>query len=480
MQRFFNRGPTVLSIIDDELIGTVYVLTVPFFDPGLGGVTILGDRVYVAANSEGLVVLDKTDPANLQALGTLDESSYFADVFFDGQYAYVAALGDGLIILDVLTNPNNPTIVGRFNPGDEIKDVKVQGNKAYLASDLTGMRVVDISNPMNPIEDTLYDSLGGVHNVTVSGNRAYLCTSANGVPMYILDITDPTNPTFLGSYYGGSSFIHDVFVENDTAYVSHWGLGLRIVDVTNPASPVEIGAYNYGGSRTHNAFLSGQYCYIEDEIIPGGFMRVVDVSDPTVPFEADSFIYSDSDPDGYAHNIYVQGNYAHISYASDGVVIADISDPLNPTLSGFYDMISYNWGVHPGSSYVYATDSHTGLWIFQFTPPPPGVEEENGESKVRDLKPTLSHLPNPTQNRVQINYSLPYPSEVLIKVYDLTGREVRNLVKDNLDAGSYSVEWNGKDDRGEKVSSGIYFVRLNAQFGQEEEFSETKKLIFLK
>jgi hypothetical protein len=462
-----------LTLMDEETIGTVFVLTVPFFNPGFGGVPIQGDRIYVAANSEGLIVVDKSNPANLVDIGELDESSYYADVFFDGQYAYVAALGDGLIILDVLSNPNNPTIVGQFNPGDELKDVKVQGNKAYLASDLTGIRIVDITDPANPVEDTLFEAAGTVHNITVEGNRAYLSKSSPGDPMYIIDITDPSNVSILGTYFGGSSFIHDVFAKNDTAYVSHWGMGLRVVDVTNPALPLEIGAHNYSGSATHNAFLAGDYCYIEDEIVPGGFMRVVDVANPASPFQADSFIYSDSDPDGYAHNLFVQNDLLHISYADDGVVLVDVANPLSPTLVGFYDMLSYNWGVHPGPTHIYATDSHSGLWIFEFLGV--GVEEENGGSELPLRTPSLSYLPNPTQNRTRINYSIPNPSEVHLKVYDLSGREVRTLVEGIQKAGSYTVEWDGKGNGGEKISSGIYFIRLDT-----EKFNETKKLVLLR
>jgi hypothetical protein len=57
-----------------------------------------------------------------------------------------------------------------------------------------------------------------------------------------------------------------------------------------------------------------------------------------------------------------------------------------------------------------------------------------------------------------------------LKIYDLLGREVATLVDDNLNAGSYSVEWNAAN-----YSSGIYLYKLKSA-----DFSETKKMLLVK
>lgn len=71
------------------------------------------------------------------------------------------------------------------------------------------------------------------------------------------------------------------------------------------------------------------------------------------------------------------------------------------------------------------------------------------------------NLPNPFNPRTVIRYSLPQGNERMqLKVFDLNGRLVRTLKDEQGKAGHYSLEWNGRDDNGAWVASGIYFYRL--------------------
>jgi hypothetical protein len=76
-------------------------------------------------------------------------------------------------------------------------------------------------------------------------------------------------------------------------------------------------------------------------------------------------------------------------------------------------------------------------------------------------KPTLyQNYPNPFTSQTAIRYALPTQSKVSLTVYDISGKEVRNLIDENEEAGLYSILWNGKNNFGKSVSSGIYFLRL--------------------
>lgn len=94
--------------------------------------------------------------------------------------------------------------------------------------------------------------------------------------------------------------------------------------------------------------------------------------------------------------------------------------------------------------------------------------------------PATYHLeqnyPNPFNPSTRIAFSLPKAEKVDLAVYDVHGRIVRNLI-DYTDhaAGSYVVDWNGTDNSGRKVASGIYFTRMQAG-----TFSETKKMNLVK
>ena len=86
-----------------------------------------------------------------------------------------------------------------------------------------------------------------------------------------------------------------------------------------------------------------------------------------------------------------------------------------------------------------------------------------------------NNYPNPFNPETTISYQLPENSEVELAVYNLKGQKVKQLVSDQLSAGQYSVVWNGKDDNGKSVSSGIYFYKMKT-----DNFEKTKKMILMK
>jgi len=70
------------------------------------------------------------------------------------------------------------------------------------------------------------------------------------------------------------------------------------------------------------------------------------------------------------------------------------------------------------------------------------------------------NYPNPFNPATTIEYGIPERDHISLKVYDLLGQEVMTLVNDYLDAGLYSVDWNGKNENGMALSSGFYVYRL--------------------
>ncbi len=80
------------------------------------------------------------------------------------------------------------------------------------------------------------------------------------------------------------------------------------------------------------------------------------------------------------------------------------------------------------------------------------------------------NYPNPFNPTTKINYSIPYPSFVSLKIYDLLGKEMQTLVYEEKSIGKYEVEFDGSN-----FSSGIYFYRIQAG-----DFSDTKKLTILR
>lgn len=72
----------------------------------------------------------------------------------------------------------------------------------------------------------------------------------------------------------------------------------------------------------------------------------------------------------------------------------------------------------------------------------------------------MTVFPNPFNPSTTVAFDLPRAGVVTIEVFDLAGRRVRSLLDESLEAGLHSVTWNGRDDRGVGVGSGVYLVKL--------------------
>jgi hypothetical protein len=85
------------------------------------------------------------------------------------------------------------------------------------------------------------------------------------------------------------------------------------------------------------------------------------------------------------------------------------------------------------------------------------------------------NYPNPFNPTTTIIYSLPEGRDVHIAVYDVAGRKITELVNNYQTAGSYEVTWNGKDDAGNSVASGVYFSTIKAG-----NVVQTRKMMLMK
>ena len=95
----------------------------------------------------------------------------------------------------------------------------------------------------------------------------------------------------------------------------------------------------------------------------------------------------------------------------------------------------------------------------------------------------MQNYPNPFNPSTTIQYHLNQQGTVNVSVYNLSGQKIRQLVDSHQDPGQYSVSWDGKNERGVTMGSGMYFYRLNvnsAFAGTRDGLSKTGKMVLLR
>ncbi len=137
-----------------------------------------------------------------------------------------------------------------------------------------------------------------------------------------------------------------------------------------------------------------------------------------------------------------------------------------------------------GIQYYYEGTYHelaepvTDNFAIKYTTYPPGwtgVEEHPGTLTIPRVTAMTDLFPNPTLKHARIRYQLASQSRVTLQVFDATGRVVRTLVDDTQQAGYYTQTWNGLDDAGTKVSTGVYFIRFHTS-----DHTATEKVVLMK
>ena len=107
------------------------------------------------------------------------------------------------------------------------------------------------------------------------------------------------------------------------------------------------------------------------------------------------------------------------------------------------------------------------------------------DTGINDNLPIVTELtgnyPNPFNPITNIKFSLKANSKVSLSIYNIRGQRVKTLIEDDIQAGYHSVIWNGTDESGKNVSSGVYFSKLKADDSNDGgRYTSMKKIILLK
>ena len=288
-------------------------------------------------------------------------------VFVRDNYAYIGR-GSTMEILEI-SDHSNPVSVGWVMTEHLIDGIYVSNSYAYVISADEGLYIIDISEPTNPYLCGYYDTVLelGFRSIYVLNNFAYLITAnaaTNG--LHIVDISDPFNP-FEAGYYDTGTGEYDVWVADSLAYVTSY-FGLHIISLSDPNNPFQIGLLpSSGNNYFYYLFVKDNYAFIT-----GGYgtLHIIDVSNPSNPTE----IVAYQTGCNFATDLFIANNYAFVYGIDYKLYIIDISDPANPQAISSYNVGAWSFNIYVSDNFVFITGIMTGLHIVDVEDPSNPIE----------------------------------------------------------------------------------------------------------
>ncbi len=190
------------------------------------------------------------------------------------------------------------------------------------------------------------------------------------------------------------------------------------------------------------------------------------ISTRTVDYDAFGTI---TFPNNTFNTIRVTSTYKTVEYINGTLTDSSISHDFNwitKTAGVFYANIDTS-SIISGDVTLYGAS-------LQLVQNNPNAVNENTSNVPKDFQ-LFQNYPNPFNPTTIISYQIPNSSFVTLDIYNALGQKVRSLINSEQAAGKHSVNWNGKDDSGNSVSSGIYLYRIKTG-----DFISSKKMVLLK
>lgn len=220
----------------------------------------------------------------------------------------------------------------------------------------------------------------------------------------------------------------------------------------------------------------------ETKLLLGAHNRATDLCDfaydlaapPAPPYEHHEMWFTVADTDSLALDDRLSTDFRADLTEPDQMKYWDYQisvDGLEPVVFTFADSgIPQGWqlrfDIEDQTFYVGSADS------FSWTPPAPGVYDGylrvsnfpvSNDDQLQGPVSALTAYPNPFNPDVSISFALARAETASVEIFNLRGQKVNTLADGRLASGKHVLIWNGKDERGNSVASGIYFARIKTK-----------------
>ncbi|MFO7891109.1 MAG: choice-of-anchor D domain-containing protein, partial [bacterium] len=165
------------------------------------------------------------------------------------------------------------------------------------------------------------------------------------------------------------------------------------------------------------------------------------------------------------------GPYTESGMTEDKTESSLVVTGLDPETK-YYFMVKTQTNPHTNNNFTVISDE--SIKASNTTQAPTSLQSEDMES-IPETFVLMQNRPNPFNPQTEITYALPKSDQVTITIYNMIGQPVRTLINSKMPAGFHTIIWNGCDNTGQPVPSGIYFYIM-----QCSSFKQIKKALLMK
>jgi len=473
-----------------------------------------GNEYALLGVQTGTSIINVTDPQNpVEVTFIPGTSSIWRDIKTWGEYAYIVSdqTNDGIQIVDLSQLPSTATLVNQTNAFfNRAHNIFIDNGYAYAIGTENGggMHILDLTNPINPTQTAYYTGSGYIHDVYVWNDTVVVCDGSSQI-YQLINVTNKANPqlistsTSLPGIYAhsgwmsenkryffameefnvrdltiwdlqersawdlavsswqlptGNSIIHNCFVRGNYLHISYYTSGYVVLDISNPTSPQVAGQYDTYPQSNGGSYNGAWGCY---PYLPSGNTLISDIQtglyvlhfDAEVPVELNSFTAK-----ALANSVILDWQTS-TETNNQGFEV-------QKKFSGEYQTVGFVEGYGTTTElkqYTY-TDKNLDDGVYKYRLKQVDFDGSFSYSDVVNVEVLSAtsielrqNYPNPFNPSTKLNFSLPESGQVTLRVFNIIGEQVDELINEYLEAGNHTINFSASS-----LSTGIYIAKLTS------------------
>lgn len=358
----FGAGLAVMDISSPD---TFSVFSQPVY-PQYGVVyAISGTTAVVSSNITGVStaevsLIDISDPFNFSApISTVPYDSLIEGLAVSTDKIVAVTRYDDLQISSY-SSTSAPALESTYELDGVTTRIDLDGSLALLSQPYTGVHLVDVSDPINPVRKSTIPRIEFGLNGVAEAGVAYILDKRL---IRMFDVADTSAPVLLGQFTltpqlaTETSLAAGLAVSGNIA-VASVSTDVEIIDVSQ-ASSASLLSRHIARDYVRNMRIYGNHIYISTS----AGLEIIDISNPSSPTEVGFFALR------FNSDSIKQGDFVYAIAALDGFFVLDVSNPSKIQQVGFYDVTNSSNAIAVKGNYAMVANTYNGARLFDISDP---------------------------------------------------------------------------------------------------------------